>query len=55
MAIKLEGGGEGLNGLAIGGGTFFCGFPNLLHQGDGFTKQRNKKTRLSSKIFLFLW
>ena len=27
MAIKLEGGGEGLNGLAVSGGTFFCGFP----------------------------
>ena len=24
----LRGGGEGLNGLAISGGTFFCGFPN---------------------------
>ena len=26
MAIKLEGGGEG---LAISGGTFFCGFPKV--------------------------
>ena len=26
MAIKLEGGGVSLNGLAISGG-FFCGFP----------------------------
>ena len=27
MAIKLGVGGGGLNGLAISGGTFFCGFP----------------------------
>ena len=27
MAIKLEGVGESLNGLAISVGPFFCGFP----------------------------
>ena len=34
MTFKLEGGGEGkgLNGLAISGGPFFCGFPYIQFQ-----------------------
>ena len=57
VAIKLQGGGEGLNGQAISEGTFFCGFPKKYKIWDLQSEnlQRSKIFQLESFNILFFY
>ena len=53
MAIKLE---EGLNGLAISGGTFFCGFPKAEYNyavKEEIVLKNNHKSRPDCSCMLY--